>query len=217
MTLAQRLLDIMKEQNITEAALGKMAGVSQQAINKIVKGETQKPRNVISIAAALNVDPIWLASGVGPRQNMLSSQTQTPLPKPEKQASLCIYGARRSFDAHIFHLDKTQIAHKQALPSHLSDKQDLYGFYMQDSAMTPRFKMGDLIIASSLRPPQALEDCVIIHNNSHEDITAFSVLCFSHMTSDHVIAFQHNPQREFSFPITSVNLHRILTMTDFLP
>lgn len=71
MSLAERLHQLLKEQKITEVELGKQVGISQQAINKIVKGETQKPRHLIAIAAALQVDPIWLLTGIGPSQNIV--------------------------------------------------------------------------------------------------------------------------------------------------
>ncbi len=219
MSLAQRLLDIMGEQNLTEAALGKKAGISQQAIHKIVKGETQKPRNLIAIASALNVDPIWLVSGVGPRQNIVPASYSihhAPLAEKEK-VILPIHPALRSFDPHIFHLDKATIAHQKNLPSHFQGKQGLYGFYMQDIAMTPRFKMGDLIIVDSFTPPKSGEDCVFIHHNIHDkEITAISVLCFSHIKDGEVIAFQYNPRKEFSFHLQNISLHRILQIEDFL-
>ncbi len=211
MNLAQRLLAIMKEQNLTEAALGKKAGVSQQAINKIVKGETQKPRNLIAIASALNVDPIWLVSGMEPRQNMSFS----PEKNLSEEASIFIYTMVHNLDSSFFHLDKNKIAQKLSLPPSLTRRQGLYGFYMQSSVMEPRFKMGDLIIADSYRPPKANEDCVIIHKERSER-DFISVLSFSHTEASRLIAFQYNPKKEVSFDMHNVALHRILSLEEFL-
>ncbi len=212
MSLAQRLLDVMKEQSITEAALGKKAGVSQQAINKIVKGETQKPRHLISIATALNVDPVWLVSGVGPKQNITSSFIQE---QPQKTL-LSIYAIWRSSEPHIFHLDKSKIACKLVLPAHLNQQQGLYGFYSQSTEMEPRFKTGDLIIADNYQPPKTGEDCIIAYKTTIENIMPFSLLCFSHIKNNKITAFQYNLKKEFSFDIHHVTLHRILQIKEFL-
>ncbi len=207
MSLSQRLSDIMKEQNITEAALGKKAGISQQAINKIVKGETQKPRNLIAIASALNVDPIWLVSGIEPRQN-ISYPSQQILSK-----NLSIYTLSHSLHSHIFHLDKNKIARKLISPPSLNQRQGLYGFYMQGSMMIPRFKAGDLIIADSYQPPKEGEDCVVAYKS--EKISSISILCFSQIKEKQIIAFQYNPKKEFIFNEDDVTLHRILQIEDF--
>ena len=51
------------ERNVTQAELAEMVGTTQGAISNIVKGETQKPRNILEIANALGVDPNWLKYG----------------------------------------------------------------------------------------------------------------------------------------------------------
>ncbi len=214
MSLSQRLLKLMIEQNLTEAALGEKAGISQQAIHKIVTGETQKPRNLIAIASALHVDPVWLASGKAAPQSF--APMASPPSSPQEKTFLSLHPLMQSFDAHIFHLHKNQIIRKLSLPENLNLQHGLYGFYMPSHIMAPRFKTGDLIIANGYQPPKAGEDCLIIHKKIDGDITPISILCFSHIKDDNIIAFQYNPQKEFIFSCRDVSLHRILQVEDFL-
>lgn len=213
MSLSQRLSKLMIEQNLTEAALGQKAGISQQAIHKIVTGETQNPRNLIAIASALDVDPTWLAHGKGLKQK--------PLVAPSYQAAkektlLPIHPLMQSFDAHIFHLYKNTITRQLVLPESLSQRHGLYGFYMPSHLMAPRFKTGDLIIADAYQPPRAGEDCLIIHKDMDENITPISILCFSHMKDNEIMAYQYTPHKEFWFQLQNITLHRILQIEDFL-
>ncbi|BBF05478.1 TPA: XRE family transcriptional regulator [Haemophilus influenzae] len=63
--LAARLQDKLYEQRISVNAFSKKVGVSQQAISKIIRGETLNPKNILEIATALGVNPHWLKTGEG--------------------------------------------------------------------------------------------------------------------------------------------------------
>ena len=63
--LATRLTNLLDENRLSVNAFAKKVGVSQQAIGKIVRGETLNPKNILEIATALNVDPHWLKTGEG--------------------------------------------------------------------------------------------------------------------------------------------------------
>ena len=63
--LATRLQDKLYEQRISVNAFSKKVGVSQQAISKIIRGETLNPKNILEIATALGVNAHWLKTGEG--------------------------------------------------------------------------------------------------------------------------------------------------------
>ncbi|OOF45997.1 repressor [Rodentibacter trehalosifermentans] len=63
--LATRLQDKLYEQRLSVNAFSKKVGVSQQAISKIIRGETLNPKNILEIAAALGVNAHWLKTGEG--------------------------------------------------------------------------------------------------------------------------------------------------------
>lgn len=64
-TLATRLQDTLYEQRLSVNAFAKKVGISQQAISKIIRGETLNPKNIVEIATALGVDVNWLKTGEG--------------------------------------------------------------------------------------------------------------------------------------------------------
>lgn len=65
MTLADRLRERMNELGMTQERLAELADTTQATISNILVGVTKKPRNLLDIANALEVDPNWLQNGVG--------------------------------------------------------------------------------------------------------------------------------------------------------
>lgn len=64
-TLSERLTALMADKGLSQAELARMIGVKQPSIFKILSGQTLNPKNILEIAAALNVDPHWLKTGEG--------------------------------------------------------------------------------------------------------------------------------------------------------
>ncbi|TWV80439.1 helix-turn-helix transcriptional regulator [Moraxella sp. VT-16-12] len=64
-TLAQRLKYARELANLSQQEVAKRAGISQPTYFKIENGSTLKPRNILEISHALNVDAHWLATGEG--------------------------------------------------------------------------------------------------------------------------------------------------------
>ena len=63
--MKDRLKEAMLRKNISQADLAEAVGISAVAIGKILSGETSKSRYIIGIAAALDINPMWLQSGEG--------------------------------------------------------------------------------------------------------------------------------------------------------
>lgn len=64
-TLGGRVKWARMQRQLSQAALGKAAGVSQSTIGNIEAGIRNKPRELLSIAAALEASPAWLEAGKG--------------------------------------------------------------------------------------------------------------------------------------------------------
>jgi len=62
-TLATRLRSARKDHKWSQQDLADRAGTTQAVIQKIENGKSLRPRNVVAIAAALEVDPSWLMFG----------------------------------------------------------------------------------------------------------------------------------------------------------
>lgn len=65
MELKDRIVAAMAHAQLTQDALGKKVGLSQQSINKLVTGKALASRKLTQIAIACGVNPRWLAEGVG--------------------------------------------------------------------------------------------------------------------------------------------------------
>lgn len=64
-TLADRVRVELSKKRVSQQWLAEQVGVSQQAIAKVVNGETRSPKNILEIANALGVNAHWLKTGEG--------------------------------------------------------------------------------------------------------------------------------------------------------
>lgn len=64
-TLGKRLTWARERKGLTQGGLAKLSGVSQSTIGNLEAGLRQTARKIVDIAAAADVDPLWLANGQG--------------------------------------------------------------------------------------------------------------------------------------------------------
>ncbi|MVT38622.1 helix-turn-helix domain-containing protein [Acidovorax citrulli] len=64
-TIAERLRAARERAGLTQPALAQRANVSQGTIGNIESGLRKRPRDLLAIAAALHVSPLWLETGQG--------------------------------------------------------------------------------------------------------------------------------------------------------
>lgn len=61
--IAQRLREIRQARNLTQVELAALAGTTQATIQKIENGKSRRPRVLVELAVALEVNPAWLQWG----------------------------------------------------------------------------------------------------------------------------------------------------------
>ena len=61
--LCQRVRVARKDRGFTQEYLAEKAGVSVEAINHVENGTILRPREIVPIAIALDVNPAWLQFG----------------------------------------------------------------------------------------------------------------------------------------------------------
>jgi len=73
-----RLKFARKRAGLTQAQLGKLAGLNQSAINKLESGKSKNSSQMTNLAMVLGVNPLWLVHGMGEIccQNDLENITQ---------------------------------------------------------------------------------------------------------------------------------------------
>lgn len=80
-SIAERLKAAREAAGLTQPQLATKARVSQGTIGNIESGLRKRPRDLLSIASALNVSPVWLESGKGPMHGPLPdapAETESP-------------------------------------------------------------------------------------------------------------------------------------------
>lgn len=76
-TLASRLQLSRKNSGFTQVQLAKLAGVSQNAIQKIESGQTKEPKNILALAKALGIEPEWLQYGTGKQTKIETNRIES--------------------------------------------------------------------------------------------------------------------------------------------
>lgn len=71
-SIAERLKQAREDKGLTQPGLAERAGVSQGTIGNVEAGLRKNPRELLAIAAALNVEPEWLKTGKGPKHRAIS-------------------------------------------------------------------------------------------------------------------------------------------------
>ncbi len=61
--IGDRIRRLRKEAGLSQAALAKLAGISQAVIGNAESGYRERPRDLLSLAMALGVDPYYLETG----------------------------------------------------------------------------------------------------------------------------------------------------------
>jgi len=73
-TLANRLRAARRRRALSQEALAVRASTSREVIQKIENGKSLRPRNIVAIAEALDVEPSWLMFGANETGLHLSTE-----------------------------------------------------------------------------------------------------------------------------------------------
>jgi SOS-response transcriptional repressor LexA len=66
-TFAERLIESLKKQKVTQSELARLLGIKPQSVQALCSGRAKTTAYLSDISQILNVSPIWLRSGKGPR------------------------------------------------------------------------------------------------------------------------------------------------------
>lgn len=74
MGVGERVRRIRQEKGFTQKDLAELSGVCQQMISKLEVGKAQGSANIVRLALALDVSPVWL-EGISERKTTASGKT----------------------------------------------------------------------------------------------------------------------------------------------
>ena len=156
-TFADRLKFARKLRRMSQADLAQRAGVAQSTIGNIEAGRGQSARDLASIAAALEVEPIWLHLGRG---QMPNEQNEDPIPRVDfrrgdspRSFNIPLLDARASMGAGAALADYVDILQEVSANTvelrkrvSFSSPQNLRLLTAYGDSMAPTFSDGDILL-----------------------------------------------------------------------
>ncbi len=90
-TLANRVRKTRRSKSWTQQKLADLAHTTQAVIQKIENGKSLRPRNIVALAKALEVDPSWLMFGASgteslPLEAIAVAKAWSELPEPQRSS-----------------------------------------------------------------------------------------------------------------------------------
>ncbi|WP_336195018.1 LexA family transcriptional regulator [Hafnia paralvei] len=153
MNLASRVKRRRVDLGMTQADVAAKAGITQQSIEAIESGKTQKPRNLLPLAEALQCDPKWLLCGGDLIQNINLGAKRVPI------ISYVQAGAFAAEDTINFEGDFEYVL----TSANVSEKA--FALRIKGDSMTPEFKEGDIVIIDPEECPTPGEFVVASNGN----------------------------------------------------
>ncbi|WP_045226236.1 LexA family protein [Methyloterricola oryzae] len=141
MSLALRIKQARSAARLTQRDLAKRSLLSQQMISKLENGLVESTTEVFNLAAALNVDPRWLATGQG--EAMKSSQGGEEAGRPVAYVPLLSWVAAGNWRDMA---DQRSPADAERVPVTCRVGDGAYALRVHGDSMEPVFANGSIIV-----------------------------------------------------------------------
>lgn len=226
MIVGIRVQQRREQLGLSQAELGELVGVSQQAVNLIETGKTKNPRYIVSLAKALQTSTDWL-QGTSENVNEAAATTQPPVsnvvpapgvsvPTPlEMPRNLPVRGSAACSSGNGAFQIETDVVDWVRRPPILNGISDAYALYLTGDSMEPKWSSGDLVLVHPKRPVRPGDHVVLIlQDGPHETPYAFC----KRLVRRHggiVTVEQYNPRGTRDFQESNIMaIHRVLEMGD---
>jgi phage repressor protein C with HTH and peptisase S24 domain len=213
MSLGENLKASRVAKGLSQAALARAAGVTQQTIAGIESGRVQRSGRLPEIAAALGTTAEELIHGATisvPTSTAVAAEFAPSLPKPPRAApseinlgslprDVPVLGQAVGGDNGDFYFNG-QIIDYLRRPPGIAAARDVFGLYVTGTSMYPKYEEGEPIYVSAARPP-AVGDYVVIELHEQQEGTgnAGYVKRLVRRTPTKIVCEQFNPPMEVEY------------------
>lgn len=223
MSIGERVKKRREQLGLSQSEVARRTGIKPQAIQQLEAGDTKRPRNILELAAALEVSPDWLLG---------ATETEPPPPAPHQAADtfafqpvavpqpaelrqgLPVYGAAACGDENNcdFELNGT-VVNRVAYPPALANVQGAYALYARGTSMEPRYFEGELVYVHPFKAVHPGAFVVIQLRPKHEGAPVRAMIKrIVRRSASRVEVEQFNPAKTFTIASSEiVAIHRILT------
>lgn len=168
-TLADRINQRMSElDNMTQEELAKLAKVSQSAVHKLCTGKAKQTRKLIEIAAALKVQPQWLATGLLPKalgmdESAYDNVTLGIKIPPAALVKVPVVGTAQLGDDGYWAEMDYPTGHGDGHVEFYCRDENAYAVRCRGSSMMPRIRDGEFVVLETKASPIPGDDVLVKH------------------------------------------------------
>jgi len=194
----ENLKRLRNKSGLTQGQLAKAAGISQQLVGAIEKGNVKTTRHVYAVARALEVDPSALDPAIPGDEVRLAPTLDwgdelKPRAENERLPILGVLPAKKTdgFDALV----------RVPIESRSRIARGSFGVYIADESMMPRYEVGEVIEGKVGVPISRNTDIILFDGGFHtmSDASGFSakmVVCrLVDWSDDEWVIQKYNPER----------------------
>jgi SOS-response transcriptional repressor LexA len=171
--LSERLRYALKHAKMSQNTLAEKVGVTQQSIQRICSGKTQKTGNLISIAKALSISPEWLQTGLGTMNGKnLESLAKTNMVKSNIPLISWVQAGSWESISDVFQSNGAD----EYYPCPEKHSNATFALRVVGESMSPDFIDGEVIFVDPEVEPKN-GSCVVVRQNGDSEAT-FKQLMF---------------------------------------
>jgi phage repressor protein C with HTH and peptisase S24 domain len=179
-TLADRMNVRMTELSLTQEELAKLANVSQSAIHKLCSGKAKQSRKLLEIAAALKVQPQWLATGDFPKYLGMDESgyenihvgLRVPVISKKPNRVPVVGTAQLGDDGYWAEID-APVGDGDGFVKFESSDANAYAVRCRGASMMPRIRDGEFVILEPNRNPIPGDDVLVRHRDGRVMVKRF--------------------------------------------
>ncbi len=201
-----RFAALRRQKFSSQGALADEAGVSQQLIGQIERGEVESSKKLGQIARALGVDPGELDEQFVSAAEIIPKRTLLP---EVGRARMPVYAAAEGGPGEI--IITTDAIEYSAWPEPLQHVKEGYGILLTGESMVPAYRPGDTALVNPKLPPMSGEEHIFYAQDPLSGNALATIKTLKRARQDAWEVEQFNPSRTFELPRTAWSIcHRVV-------